>query len=142
MRQLLLGVFLLAPSLCLFGQSKQERALRQLERARFEAMTRRDIDALDKMLDPTLTYTHSNGLVETKAEHLDHIRTGRIVYRALRPLEMQVRRYGKSAVVTGVVRAQGRYRGRDFDLKLRYTAVYVKRPSGWRMVAWHSVRTD
>lgn len=142
MGRLLLTVLLLAPSLWLLGQDKQERVLRRLERARFEAMTRRDVDALDRMLDPTLTYTHSNGLVETKAEHLDHIRTGQIAYRALRPLEMQVRRYGKSAVVTGMVRAQGRYQGRDFDLRLRYTAMYVKRASGWRMVAWHSVRAD
>ena len=141
MRYTFLLVFI-CMSLLASGQSKTERALRLLEKARFEAMTKRDLDALGKMLDPTLTYTHSNGLVESRADHLDHIRSGYIVYRAIRPLEMEMRLYGKTAVGTGVVLVDGRFNGRDFQIKLRYTDVYVKRPGGWKLVAWHSVKVD
>lgn len=133
---------LICTSLLASGQGKKERALRLLEKSRFEAMVNQDLDALEKMLDPTLTYTHSNGLVESRADHLEHIRTGYIVYRAIRSLEMEMRCYGKTAVGTGMVQVDGRFNGRDFQIKLRYTDVYVKRPGGWKLVAWHSVKVD
>ncbi len=141
MRYAFLFLFI-CTSLLASGQSKKERALRLLERARFEAMTNQDLEALEKLLDPSLTYTHSNGLAETRADHLEHIRTGHIVYRVIRPLEMEFRLYGKTAVGTGLVQVDGRFNGRDFLIKLRYTDVYVKRPTGWKLVAWHSVKVD
>ncbi len=141
MRYVFLFAFI-CTSLLASGQSRKERELRLLEKARFEAMVKQDLEALERMLDPTLTYTHSNGLVESRADHLDHIRTGYIVYRAIRPLEMEMRLYGKTAVGTGVVRVDGRFNGRDFQIRLRYTDVYVKRPGGWKLVAWHSVKVD
>ncbi len=126
----------------LFAQSKKERVLLSLERARFEAMTQKDVAFLKRVLDVSLTYTHSNGLVESKDEHIARIASGQIVYRAIQPQHMDVRLYGKTAVLTGVINVQGRYQERDFDLKLRYIDVYVRRPMDWKLVAWQSVRVD
>ena len=132
----------LAVATNLFSQSKCQRQIEALERQRFEAMTRKDAGFLEKALANDLTYGHSNGLLETKAEHLANIQAGNIVYRSMEAQEMQVRLYRKTAVVNGVVKVAGSLKGKDFELKLRYTDVYVKKRGKWKLAAWQSVRLD
>lgn len=135
---LFLLLLMLLSSVELSAQGKRVQSLLDAERARFEAMTRRDTTALRQMLAEELTYVHSNGLRESKAEHLSNIAKGRIVYQEMVPIETQVRRYGKVGLITGVVRVGGLYEDRRFELRLRYTSAYVRKGGKWRLVAWQS----
>ena len=56
-------------------------SIESLERARFVAMTRQDIKALDPMLAPELTYCHSNGVCEDKIHFLETIQSGGVRYK-------------------------------------------------------------
>ena len=73
-----------------FSQSKKQGKFEALERQRFEAMTTKNLAVLENMLSEQLTYTHSNGLVENKQQHLENIRSGKVAYRTMQPEEMQV----------------------------------------------------
>jgi len=138
--RLFLPLLLLLIPVSVFPQSKAQRLLAALENQRFEAMTKKDAGFLQNVLADDLTYTHSNGLVETKAEHLGNIQSGAITYKSMQPENINVKVYGKSAVITGVVNVDGVYEGKAFALRLRYTDVYIKKKGTWKLAAWHSVR--
>jgi ketosteroid isomerase-like protein len=108
--------------------------------ARFAAMVAADVPRLAEMLDDSLTYHHSNGSVETRAEFLEAVRAGVLRYHALEVVERQVRRFGDIAIVTGVVRLRATNRGEALDVRLRFTDTYARRDARYRLVAWQSTR--
>ncbi len=119
-----------------------EEEVRAVDSRRFEAMVRRDREALDRLLADDLTYTHSTGQVETKAQFLASIAAGGLVYRSIQPRDVQVRLFGDVAVLTGQADLGVRAGERDLDLAVRFTSVYVRRDGEWRMAAWQSTRIE
>ena len=101
-------------------------------------MTTKNLAVLENMLSEQLTYTHSNGLVENKQQHLENIRSGKVAYRTMQPEEMQVHLHRWAAVITGIVNVTGVVNEKEFALRLRYTDVYVKEKGRWRLAAWQS----
>jgi hypothetical protein len=51
-----------------------ETHVRELEEQRYRAMLRADLATLERLLDDALTYTHSNGIIDTKASYLAGVR--------------------------------------------------------------------
>lgn len=122
------------------GPSPAERTVLETEARRFEFMTKSDTIALAPMLADDLVYMHSNGLTESKIQHLNAISTGRLHYNTMHREEAHVRLYGKIAITNGLLHAMGVLNGNPFDLHLRYTAVYQKQKHGWRLLNWQSTR--
>ena len=60
----------------LFAQDDRSRALTAFRAKRFDAMIGNDVDAVAECLAEELTYTHSSGATETKAQFLETLRTG------------------------------------------------------------------
>lgn len=137
--KVLLLFLLSAMTLDASAQSKREKQIRETELIRFDAMTRRDTALLHALLAPDLTYTHSNGLTETRQSHLESIAAGRIVYQSMNPIEMDIHTYGRTAVVTGIVAVKGKLGEKVFDIRLRYLNVYRKHHGKWQLSAWQSL---
>lgn len=116
-----------------------EKVLRT-ELSRFDAMTRKDTAALKTLLADDLIYIHSNNLKESKKEHIAAIATGYLIYEKMNRENVQVRRYGKTAIVNGVLRVNGLLNKANFELKLTYTAIYRKHKKQWQLVNWQSTR--
>lgn len=120
------------------GRSVDE--LRRVQQRRFAATIRADRKELERLLADDLTYTHSNGLVDTKSSLLAALTSGRVAYVEIAPSEIQVRRYGATGILTGRARLAVRARGQENRFPVRFTEVYVKRGGRWQMVAWQSTR--
>lgn len=108
---------------------------------RFEAMVGGDLDALRELLADDLTYSHSNGKVETKDEFLAALESGALRYLEIASAgESVIRRYGDGTVgvITGPARVRVRIGEREGEVTLVYTSVYVLRDGRWQLVAWHS----
>lgn len=142
MRLILLASLLFIFQLSVFSQTKKQRLLENIELRRFEAMTKKDIGFLQNVLSDDLTYTHSNGLFETKTVHLDNIRSGNLIYKTMQPESMKIQVYGKTAVITGFVNVTGLLKDKEFNLRLRYTDVYVRKKGKWKLVAWQSLKIE
>lgn len=124
-----------------WGQSKMMSSVLETESLRFGAMTRKDTAFLKNLLSDDLVYIHSNGLTETKQEHLHAIASGAIVYRSMdRKAGTRMRRYGKWAITNGAMHVTGLLNGNPFELQLRYTAIYRKKKGMWRLLNWQSTR--
>ncbi|MCC6724328.1 MAG: nuclear transport factor 2 family protein [Saprospiraceae bacterium] len=113
-----------------------------VERQRFTAMTTKDTSLLRNLLADDLTYLHSNGILENKAQHLANIGTGKMVYKTMEPSEMKVRINGRTAIVNGQVHVTGFLGEKPFDIQLRYTDVYFKQKGKWRLAAWQSLKLE
>jgi TonB family protein len=124
----------------LFAQDDRSRALTAFRVKRFDAMIRNDVEAVAECLAEELTYTHSSGATETKAQFLETLRTGRVRYERIEPTDVAVHLYGDVVVVTGRssmhVRSDGELQ--VFDVKF----VEVDRWSDgrWQLIAWQSTR--
>jgi hypothetical protein len=115
-------------------------ALLAVNTARFSAMVRSDLSGLDTLLAPELTYIHSDGALESKAQFLATLRTGRLRYEAITPYDLEERLYGETGVVTG--RSAMRVRvGQDLlRFSIRFTAMYRREGRRWVLVAWQATR--
>lgn len=124
-----------------YGQNHVHSSLQRAERTRFNAMTSADIAVLREVLHPDLLFIHSNGLEESADDMAASIASGTIVYQSFEPQQSPgVQVLGKTALVDGLVRVKGLYRGTEFAVDLRYTSVYRKVRGQWLLIRWQSTK--
>lgn len=120
--------------------SKVEREIQQLDSLRVQAMIHADSSTLARVLADDLTYTHTNGRVDTKAQLIASLISDRLTYEAIDYEQSQLRNYGAAAVNTGLVTMQVKAGEQRFRFRARFTSVYVKQGEHWQMAAWQSTR--
>jgi ketosteroid isomerase-like protein len=118
-----------------------EQAVLAAQDKRIALTVAADLAGLGAAMTDDLTWTHSNANVETKAEFLEAIRSGKYVYKSMTFDDRRVRLHGDAtAIVSGTCRVQVTSSGRDLDIRLRFTELYVKQAAGWKMALWQSTR--
>ncbi len=108
--------------------------------ARFAATIKADVAALGALMTDDLTYTHSSGVTETKAEFLDGVKNGKYLYRSIESKDRRVRLHGDAAIVSGTAHIVIEPGGKRTDIDLYFSELYVKEGSAWRMALWQSTR--
>lgn len=131
---------LLALALKTQAPAKDEAAIAAAQDARFAAMVKGDTAYLETALDPSLTYHHSSGSAQSKAEFMGSMKAGTLKYKAIDVIERKVRRFGSVAVITGIFRLQALNNGETIDSKARFTDVYENDHGHWVQVAWQNTR--
>lgn len=121
---------------------KAEQQVLQADKDRFAAMVKADMAALNRLLADDLTYTHSNALMQTKAEFIADLKSGAYDYVSVVPSESdyKIRVDGNMAVINGVAAVNIIDHGKDLKIKIRYTNVHRNRAGQWQMVAWQATR--
>ncbi|HZN12518.1 MAG TPA: nuclear transport factor 2 family protein [Blastocatellia bacterium] len=138
MKTILLIVALLALSPAQGGGTEQ--AILKLEGEWVEALLKADTAALERLYADDLSYTHSNGAVDTKASYLTLIREKKTVYESIDRDEIKVSVYGDAAVVTCHVVFKVKLSGQPSVINGRFIHVYAKPRGRWQMVAHQSTR--
>ncbi len=128
----------LVPALSVAQDASQ--AVLAAQDARFAATIKADVAVLAAMMTDDLTYTHSSGVTETKAEFLEGVKNGRYVYRSIEAKDRRVRLHGDAAIVSGSAHIVIEPGGKRTEIDLYYTELYVKQGGAWRMALWQSTR--
>lgn len=110
------------------------------EKAWAQAVVKKDYAALEKLYDNELIYAHSSGVVETKKEYIDKLRTGAQRYDAIEHSAMKVRVHGDAAVVHCHVAMKGVNPKGPFNDKLMMLHLWVKKGGVWRLVAHQTTK--
>ncbi len=108
--------------------------------ARFAAMTSANANYLERALDASLTYQHSTGTYQSKADFVEAIRTGALKYQAIDVIERRARQFGSVVIVTGIIRVQAKNASGVIDTRARFTDVYERRNDSLVQVAWQNTR--
>ena len=117
-----------------------EKKIMQLERDWGDALAKRDLVALDRILGDDHSVITKDGSVLTKAQELAKHRESADELFDLEP--MKVRVFGDAAVVTGGHREKSQYQGRDTSGHYRWMDVFVKRDGRWQAVASELTRVE
>ncbi|MFD0228182.1 nuclear transport factor 2 family protein [Streptomyces hirsutus] len=117
--------------------SVAEEAL-ALEDRRWQALIAQDIGTLRSLFDDELSYTHSNGLVDTAASYLGSLEAGTVRYVAVDRSDTRVTVYGPTSIVTGEARISAQLNGNVIEIRSRYSAVWTTVNGTWRFVCWHA----
>ena len=110
------------------------------EEGRCAAIAAEDWAALGAVVAEEFSYTHSTGKTEDKAAWIAGVKKRR---RAVEHDRLTVRGYGDVALLSGssVYRYAEPFRGDShYGSVLDVLQVWVRRPSGWQIVAQHGVK--
>jgi ketosteroid isomerase-like protein len=113
----------------------------ELDRQRMDAMAKKDIAALNKLISDDLVYTHSSARLDTKQSLIGAMETGKTVYTAVVPSDVKGQEYGDTVVLTGNARISVNSGGNAMNFGVRFTDVWASKGGQWQMVAWQSTRT-
>ena len=113
-----------------------EKAVLAAEDRRYQAMLDGDLETLDALCADELSYTHSNGVRDTKAEYFGKLREGYYVYHRIdHPVE-RVEVVGDTAIVVGRMTADLDVGGTRKTIDNLALAVWTRTAEGWRLLAF------
>jgi ketosteroid isomerase-like protein len=104
------------------------------------AMMKKDRAGLQKILHENLTYTHSSGLNETKADVLQSVTQGPMIHEEIKLSNTTVHVFGDTALVKGIVDFRNSVAGAVSTAHLDVLHVWLKGPQGWQLVARQAIR--
>jgi uncharacterized protein (TIGR02246 family) len=113
-----------------------EKTIRSLEDARYEAVLKGDFDAFAALAHPELTYTHSNGAVDSLDSYREKVETGYYVYHRIDHPVDRIVVSGDTALVVGEMHADITAGGARKTLANRALAVWVHGDDRWRLIAY------
>lgn len=94
-----------------------------------------DFGILEKIYHEDLIYAHSSGIIETKSEYLDKLRSGRQKYYVIEHHETTIRVHGNGALAHSIVTMRGRNVAGSFDNKLMMMHTWFKKGGVWQLTA-------
>lgn len=121
---------------------KIERQILALTREWADALASVEVKAMENLFSDAFIVTSGIVAVLGKLEELEDVRPNPDFKTYFFNTEdVRVRVYGEAAaVVTGHAKWRINYKGKDIDHERRYTSVYAREKSGWRMVALQITR--
>ena len=102
-----------------------------------QGAVKQDAAALQRFLADDLQYAHAGGQTQTKEQYIAAVTHGPAKYESFTFRDVNVRLYGKAAVLTGFVDVK--MIGRD-SFRVRTLQVYVENNGQWQMAAHQSTR--
>lgn len=145
MKHLVVGVCvlaLLAAAGCSPRQTAAdvEKELTALENQWNDAYVKGDVAVLERIEADDIVQIDADGNVFTKADDIAEVKAGIYKVKSWTREGMTVRPYGDTAVVNGVTRTQGTYKGKDFDSRSRGTDTWMMKDGRWQCVSGQSTR--
>ena len=113
-------------------------AIRELEEQRYAAMLAGDVATLEELLDDALTYTHSSGVVDTKASYIAGVRDKVWEYKTIARENERVVIRGGCGLVFCRLKIDLNVRGAPKKVDSNALAVWVEDGGRTRLVAVHS----
>jgi ketosteroid isomerase-like protein len=102
----------------------------------FRSLIAGDAGSLERILsEDFLLIDVMTGSEVRKPDLLAVLGSGKLKVDSIELIESQVRRYGITAVITGRTEMKGRFGETPFTASSRYTHVFVKEQSRWRLVS-------
>lgn len=140
MKRMMWAFILAASTAAAFAQDTSLQELKKLDADWNVLRLKGDARALGALLADDWMLTHSDGRVQSKADYLQELATKSRTNSQIENVDVQVRPYRETAVITGTSVQSGVSDGKPWQGKFRFTRVWVHLPERWVMVSSHSSR--
>jgi 4-carboxymuconolactone decarboxylase len=112
--------------------SKAQQELLSLSRDKWRWMAERNVESLAALFHDEAVFVHM-GATMSKAQELEVIRTGGIVYKSAEIQEASVRLIGTTAILLNRIRLVAVVGGNEVVNPFVVTEVYVQQSGGWKL---------
>jgi ketosteroid isomerase-like protein len=121
-----------------FAASSEEQELIKLETDWGNAIIKRDVAFLDRVMTEDSIGTDYEGVVHTgKAEYLADIKSGANTITSIVVDDMKARVWGDAGVVWGRTTEKSQNKGKDTSGTYQWTDTWIKINGRWQCVAGH-----
>lgn len=133
----LLELMILASS---WAQSsgETEKALLKIQDEWATARVKRDVPYLERLYAKEFRVQSMNGSVVERDDDIANFASGALKPEYVKDEDMKASVYGDTAIVTGIEKMGGTYKGNRGDFVVRFINVYVRRDGRWQLVAHQS----
>ena len=124
-----------------FSQTKKEKIeqnIINLHKKKFDWLISKQYDSLLTLFHEDIEYIHSNGWVESKADIIADLKSGKLNYKRVDVNEVKVRLSKNIAILTGKGVFFVTMDNKDLEIKLLYSEVYIKEKGKWLLTHRHS----
>jgi hypothetical protein len=129
---LILSILLMTIS-GVFAQTNTEKELIQLSMDKWQWMSDKDVDKLEKLFDAKAKFVHMSGTWK-KGEELEIIKSGSIWYKKATVKDTAVEIAGNTAIVWNRITLDAVVRENVVVTEFTVTEVYQKQESEWKML--------
>ncbi len=140
MKTILLAITCFAFSQIVLAQSKDEKAVSMAVDSLTAALISSNIPSLKKWTDEKLSYGHSGGLIQDKAQFLDNFKTGKSDFVTIDVTDQTITVFGKTAVVRHKLNATTNDSGKPGTANIAVLLVWQKTGKQWKLIARQAVK--
>ena len=121
------------------AQTEEEKLTSALKEFH-QALVNKNTTSINQQTDKALSYGHSNGWVETKADVIKDLETGYLVYHSYKEDSLKITVNESIANVRFVADISATLNGNDTNVHLKVLEVWVKKGKRWILFARQAVR--
>lgn len=133
-------VFSFMLTLTAIAQTKKEKQVADAVEKLRTAMIDGKKDALEAIASDKLSYGHSGGHVEGKAEFVEKIVSGKSDFVTIELKDQTISVNGKTAVVRHLLNAKTNDNGKPGEVHLKILLVFQKKGGKWKLLARQAVK--
>jgi ketosteroid isomerase-like protein len=146
MRTIVLSTVVMALALLggapVLAQSNNEAAVAQAVEAFRNAMLKADRSQFEALTAEQLSYGHSAGRVETKAQFIDAATSGQSRWKFITLTDQTIQIVGPTAIVRHTLTGETERDGKTNPVKIGVLMVWHKPDGQWQLLARQAVRLD
>jgi ketosteroid isomerase-like protein len=123
-----------------FAQDKDEKAVSDAVETLRKTMVDPDKATLERLIADDLSYGHSSGIVQSKAEFIEALTSGKSDFVSINLNQQTVKVVGNTALVRHVLNAVTSDGGKPGTTKLSVLLVWQKQKGEWKLLARQAVK--
>ena len=122
------------------AQGGEDAAVTQAIEDLRKGMLAADRTALEGLVADRLSYGHSGGVIESKAQFVEVIADKKTVYKSITLSEPSVVVVGSNAIARHIFSAETESGGKASSARVGVMQVWIKEGSGWKLLARQAFR--
>lgn len=132
-------IVLLINAFVVNGQTEEAKLILTVKEFH-QALVAKNAVSINQQTDKALSYGHSNGWIETKAELIQHLEAGVLTYNSIKEDSIQVAMNGAMANVRLNATINVTMDGKSNTYNLKVLEVWVKKGKRWILFARQAVK--
>ena len=126
------GLFFSSPAL---AEAGDEAAVKQNVEALREALLKADKAQLERLSAEQLSYGHSDGRVQNKAEFIDGVMTRKATVKSINFPDLKIAVAGDAAIARHLYESESETDGKSNSVRIGTLQVWQKQGGNWKLLA-------